>query len=61
MVTTPNFDVLHFIFKIGGAQRPKWTFLADKKCPFLGGSKLGIFSQTIDFKRIIFGGLIIEP
>jgi len=37
MVTIPFFDVLHFIFKIGGAQRPKWTFLADKKCPFWGG------------------------
>ena len=30
MVTTPFFGVLDSCFKNGGAQRAKWTFLADK-------------------------------
>jgi len=31
MVTTLFFGVLHFMFKIDGAQRAKWTFLDVQK------------------------------
>jgi hypothetical protein len=40
MVRNPIFDVLHFMFKIGGSQRAKWTFFGTTKNVQKMGGKL---------------------
>jgi hypothetical protein len=66
MVRNPNFEVLHFMFKIGGAQRVKWTFLDVQKNVQKMGGKLSFvdsghrpiltnISNFTIFKRNIFG------
>jgi hypothetical protein len=40
MVLPGFFEVLHFVFKIGGAQRAKWTFLDVQKNVQKMGGKL---------------------
>ena len=38
MVRNPIFEVLNFVFKIGGTQRAKWTFLdVPKNVQKMGG------------------------
>ena len=54
MVTTPFFGVLHFMFKNGGAQRAKWTFLDLQKMSKNRGSKSVVYSSLRRFWTTYF-------
>jgi hypothetical protein len=58
MVTTPIFGVSRFMFKIGDAQRAKWTFLNGPKMSKNRGSKLDIFYWIIRFSNEIFSPVL---